>query len=209
MYQVSDPPIVVPWGFLGGYLGETKKEIAAALAVIPEARLSYLEIILFPKREDEAPLEEYNLSSGEAGKGFCPDEEIEEAENEFADPTAAEGAMGIAPQAFLQWIQGIFGSKQKYSIRAPAAPSQEPYQSSPAQELVQEKLFDLRNELAGKPEVGGYAVGLRALVSTNSTQCVGYVCARKWTLTGYKWYLKEYYVRADGSCGSRWTRTRC
>ena len=66
---------------LGSFLADARRRLEAALDTIPGATLSYLEITLYPKEEEE-PREEYNLSCGEVGKRLFPDAQIPETPDE-------------------------------------------------------------------------------------------------------------------------------
>jgi len=179
----SKPEVMTaPWDFLGEFLLSTKKKLDHALADLPSSRVSYLEVVLYEREGDEPPQAQFNLSLGEPGRGFCP--EIE------PDEEPEEEATGDKP------VEKPISS----------AASQSEYYRTPAPEIIQEYLVDFRNDLSDMPQVEGFSVGLRALVTTNPTECCGSCCEYK-LFAG--WRIKEYYTNAKGKCRSRWTKTPC
>jgi hypothetical protein len=203
MYQKPESASV-PWEFLGSFLADAKRKIEDELASMPGSRLSYLEVKMFRKMEDETPPEEYNLTVGEAGMQLCPEAEIEE--EEVIEQGGQESDLETPPPPESPV------DEQKDSRGYSADVSQDSYDPTPAQKLVHRMLFTIRDELAGKPEVDGFSVGVRALVSTNPVECAGFVCEKKIIrLIPLKigWFLREYYPRASGRCGRRWTNIAC
>jgi hypothetical protein len=217
----QNPGPIVPWGFLGLFLADAKKRVEDALVVVPGAKLSYLEITLYPGGE-EAPTEEYNLSSGEVGQRLVPDDQIvDDGEEESLEPVFQQERVS-AKKAFryqmriilrpirlwlLRFLEREETGSNKIDSDAQDTASQNVYQPSDADALVRKKLFDIRNELAGKPEVDGFAVGVRALVTASPTGCSGYRCEYRLLVLG--WRLRRYYSKLDGTCGKRWTGTVC
>lgn len=195
----------VPWEFLGLFLTNAQEEINAALKDMPESRLSYLEIKLYRKVEDDSPLEEYNLSVGEEGKQLCSDIEEEGSvpEPQLTEEGEAANEMPLTTQPF---IEGAIPEMKIADI------PQEVYKPTPAYELVRSMVYDIRDGLAGSPEVKDFAVGIRAMVSTNPDECTGFCCARRRVSLiplRYAWFLQEYYINALGLCRKRWTSSRC
>lgn len=173
----------VPWDFLGIFLADAHKKVEEALAEIPGTKLSNLEITLYPKIGADAPAKEFTLFSGEPGMRMVPDDQIID-EDEAVD------------------IQQSLSSQEDQSAISHKA-------SSVAEDIVQEKLALLRNELAGQSEVRGYAVGLRALVTTSNpgTWCSGTRC--EYRLLKLRWELRRYFRKLDGNCGKQWLNQVC
>jgi hypothetical protein len=194
MEQNTD--VSVPWEYLGTFLNQSKKKIDTALADMPESRLSYLEVKLFRKLDEDVVLEEYNLSLGEDGKGLCSDIE-------------SEGDAELPP---MDDSGNVITEEQGPVDLGTSDSSQEAYLPTPAYKVVQTLLYDIRNDLDASPEVKMFAVGVRAVVSTNPDECTGYCCERRRVSirpVRYKWFLREYYVNFLGFCRKRWTTSAC
>jgi hypothetical protein len=206
----------VPWGFLGPFLMNAQKTVEDALVAIPGAKLSGLEITLYPKRGAEAPTEEYNLTFGKIGERFVPDDQIIDAGEQQSFRLDSQKRTYVR-NSFLNWLITILrmiwlwllrmlGIRIKDDSTGDSQESQPPSTDDP----IQNKLFDIRDELASQPEVAGFAVGVRALITASPTCATGTRCEWNWRRLG--WYLRRYYVitSATGtSCGRSWTSTEC
>ncbi len=126
MYQ--KPENAVQWEFAGSFLAGTKKKIEEALIAMPGSRLSYLEVKMFRKVEDDSPLEEYNLSVGESGMQICPDDEIDEDEQDVqpAAKLRSDGAIYTFPANILEWFRRICSRKSEVSDNNSTVVPQDP-----------------------------------------------------------------------------------
>jgi hypothetical protein len=207
MYQNPDPS--VPWEVLGPFLANAKQEIEDALSTIPNAKVPCIEIRLFPKNGLEAPVTEYNLLFGEIGRRLVPDDQIvdDDVQQVFRpaqNETFWNWLIKILKMVWL-WILRLFGRKASREADSPKL-----LDLSPAEEIADTKLLEKRNVLASNPELSQFAVGMRALVEASPASCCGYCCEfRIYPLDKVGWWLRQYYRKLDGSCGKRWTSTRC
>jgi len=203
----SDPETPsVHWGFLGESLAATKSRLEEALAVIPDARLSYIEITFSRSRGEGLLDEEYRVSMGENGMGLCPNSETHEDEDvETGDASKLADTVRRPFETFLRKVVQFFSGTQDPQQKTLSSN----YVPSPAYEVAQNILFDIVQELSEKPDASNASVGVRALISTTgAVECAGYKC--EFWLLKLACYWREYYP-ADrlGKCGKRWTKDRC
>lgn len=222
MSQYAETP--VPWGYIGQFLEEAKKKVESEIAAMPGAKLSGIEITLYPRRGTEGPTEEYNLTLGEVGERFVPDAQIVDAgepkssrldnrKGTYTKTTSFDWlAVILALIAILRmiwlWLLQLLGIQKKdHSTQTPQDSPNLASDDNP----IQIMLADIRDNLASQPEVQEFSVGVRALITASPTCASGTRCEWNWSRLG--WYLRRYYpittLTGGTTCGSSWTATRC
>jgi hypothetical protein len=207
MYQNPEPS--VPWEVLGPFLADAKQQIEEALSTIPNAKVPCVEIRLFPKNGLEAPVTEYNLLFGEISARLVPDDQIVDDDvQQVFQPAQNETFWDLLIKILRMIWSWILRLLNKEVRRKPD--SQKLIDLSPAEEIVDTKLLQLRSVLASDPNLSQFAVGMRALVEASPASCCGYCCEfRVLPLDKIGWWLRRYYRRLDGSCARSWTNTPC
>lgn len=211
------PEAQLPWGLLGPFLVDAKKRVEEELAAIPGAKLSGIEITLYPRRGTEAPTEEFNLTLGEIGERFIPDNQIDGGEQQSFRSDNRKGA--FARRGFLNWLIAIFQMIWFWLLRLLGLRKRDDstevhpdsYDSIGANDPAEKMLADLRIELAMRPELEGFAVGVRALIERSPACIIGLRCEWHWLRRG--WYLCRYYEATTFlggvTCRRSWTSTPC
>jgi hypothetical protein len=218
MSQYHEPQ--VPWGFVGPFLADAKKRVEAGLIATPGAKLSGIEITLYQKRGTEAPTEEYNLTLGKIGERFVPDSQIDEKDEDQQQSFRLDNRKGtFAQRSFLDWLIAILRMiwiwlLRLLGIRKKDDSTEVPLDSSDstsANDPVEKMLADIRTELAIRPELEGFAVGVRALIERSPACIIGLRCEWNWSRLG--WYYRRYYEATTflggTTCSRSWTSTPC
>jgi hypothetical protein len=194
---MSERTVEIPWKLLGGYLEACRLVLEQGLKEIgSKDRVSYVEITCYlqPKGADKKPYAEYNVTWGEVGKRFRPDEDIIEEEGQII----IEAEEGVGDDEEPMPVDRVIAQKLQ-DIR---------------QQLVAEILEVMRGRLAAELSGWGGAdygliPGVRALITSPNPSdfCSGQRCEYDPARQG--WFLRQYYICQGGRCCKRWTSTPC